>query len=59
MLIRSWVVLGGMSAYNTAPERLNAVETRAICNVPIESEALGDPVHPATGECDRTSRDRI
>lgn len=38
-----------MSAYNTGPERLNAVETRAICNVPIDSEALGDPVDPATG----------
>jgi hypothetical protein len=40
---------GGMSCYNTAPERLNAVETRAICDVPIDSEALGSPVDPVTG----------
>lgn len=40
---------GGLSAFNTAPERLNAVETRAICNVPIKSQAYGGAVSVETG----------
>lgn len=40
-----------MSSYSdTPPERFNAVETRAICIVPIDSTALGDPVDPTSGE---------
>jgi hypothetical protein len=32
---------GGLSAYNTAAERLNASETQAIVNVPIAASAYG------------------
>jgi hypothetical protein len=37
---------GGLSAYNTAAERLNAAETRAIVNVPIKSSAYGPAIQP-------------
>jgi len=39
---------GGLSAYNTAAERLNAAETRAIVNVPIRGSAHG-PAMAADG----------
>jgi hypothetical protein len=42
----------GLSAFNTAPERLNAVETKAICNVPIDSQAYGASVNVETGAVD-------
>jgi hypothetical protein len=43
---------GGHSAYNTAPERLNAIETKELCNVPISSQPYGQPFDPETGELD-------
>lgn len=39
---------GGLSAYNTAAERLNASETRAIVNIPISASAYG-PARNADG----------
>ncbi|GAQ93096.1 hypothetical protein KFL_012960010 [Klebsormidium nitens] len=43
---------GGLSAFNTAPERLNGEETLAICNVPIDSQAYGAAVDVSTGQVD-------
>lgn len=35
---------GGLSAYNTAAERLNAAETRSIVNIPIDASAYGPAI---------------
>jgi hypothetical protein len=43
---------GGHIAYNTGPERLNAVETKELCNVPISSQPYGQPFNLETGELD-------
>ncbi|GAQ85750.1 hypothetical protein KFL_002520100 [Klebsormidium nitens] len=43
---------GGQSAYNVGAERLNAVETKELCNVPIDSQPFGDAVDLERGVVD-------
>jgi hypothetical protein len=43
---------GGLSAFNTVPERLNAGETKELCNVPLNSQPFGDAVDLERGVVD-------
>lgn len=44
---------GGLSCFNTGPKRLNAVETKELSNVPIDSQPFGDAFDLEKGVIDQ------